>query len=108
MKGSYPRQNEIIHKDIYVDDCMSGEDNYDLVCEITDGLKLVLNKGGFDLKGFTFSFFDPPEHLANDDKSINVAGIRWYPKDDLLSLNIGELNFSKKNRGKKLSNLKGI
>ena len=86
MKDDYPRQHEIINGDIYVDDCMSGENTYDQVCKTTDGLKLVLNRGGFDLKGYTFSGFDPPEHLRNADKSINVAGMRWYPKDDLLSL----------------------
>ena len=59
MKDNYSRQNEIIQEDIYLDDCMSGEDNYDLAYETTDGLKIVLNKGGFNLKGFTFSGFDP-------------------------------------------------
>ena len=101
MKEGYPRQNEMIHNDIYVDDCMSGEDSYDAVWETTDALKLVLNKGGFDVKGFTFSGFHPPVHLGNEDKSINVGGMKWYPKSDMLSLNIGELNFGKKCRGKK-------
>ena len=99
MKENYPRQNEIIHNDVYVNDCMSGGDSHDAVCEITDGLKLVLSKGGFDLKGFTFSGFDPPEHLKNGDNSINVAGMKRYPKSDL-SLNIGVLNFEKRCRGK--------
>ena len=87
---------------------MSGEDSYDAVFESADALKLVLNKGGFDLKGFTFSGFDPPEHLSNDDKSINVGGLKWYPKSDLLSLNIGELNFSKKSRGRKMPLVGGL
>ena len=102
MKENYPRQNEIIHNDVYVDDCTRGGDSHDAVREITDGLKLVLSKGGFDLKGFTFSGFDPPEHLKNGDNSINVAGMKWYPKSDLLSLNIGVLNFEKKCQRKKL------
>ena len=108
LKNEYPRQNEIINSDIYVDDCLSGEDTNELTRETTDGLKLVLNKGGFDLKGFTFSGFNPPEHLANKDKSINVAGMKWFPKEDSLSLNINELNFGKKCRGKKAQNLEGI
>ena len=49
MKDSYSRQHEIIQDDIYIDDCMSGEDNYDLAYETTDGLKIVLNKSGFNL-----------------------------------------------------------
>ena len=44
MKENNPGQNEIIHNDVYVDDCMmSGGDSHDAVCEITDGLKLVLS-----------------------------------------------------------------
>ena len=108
MKEEYPRQNEIIHKDIYVDDCLSGDDSYDEVRKSTDGLKLVLNRGGFDLKGFTFSGFNPPDHLSNGDKSINVARVKWYPKSDLLKLNIGELNFGNKCRGKKVPYLEGL
>ena len=72
MKEEYPKQNEIIHEDIYVDDCLSGDDSYDEVCKSTDGLKLVLNRGGFDLKGFTFSGFEPPDHLSNEDKLMLV------------------------------------
>ena len=59
-----------------------------------------MKKGGFDLKGYTFSGFDPPEELKNEDNSINVAGIKWYPKPDLIGLSIGELNFEKKIWGK--------
>ena len=51
LKDEYPRENEIINKDIYVDDCLSGENSLDKVRETTDNLKLVLNKGGFCLKG---------------------------------------------------------
>ena len=108
MKDTHPRQNEIIQNDIYVDDCISGESTYDKVCETTDGLKIVLKTCKFDLKGFTFSGFDPPENLANGKSSINVAGMIWDSKDDLLSLNIGELNFEKKCRGKKPLHLKGL
>lgn len=65
MKSEYPRQNEIINHDIYVDDCLSGEDTLEMAYDTTDNLKLVLNKGGFDLKGFTFSGFETPEHLQS-------------------------------------------
>ena len=46
MEANFPRQNKIINKNIYVDDCISDEDTHDLMCETTDGLKLVLS---FDL-----------------------------------------------------------
>ena len=84
-----------------MDDCLSGENSLDKVRETTDNLKLVLNKGGFFLKGLTFSGLDPPKDLSSDGVSLNVAGMKWFPKQDNLALNIGELNFEKKKRGKK-------
>ena len=81
-KGEYPRVNEIIQDDLYMDDCLSGEQSYELCKVVTDNLQIVLSMGGFHLKGITFSGFDPPNHLCNDDKSINVAGLKWFSKSD--------------------------
>ena len=97
----YPEVNEIVCKDVYVDDCMSGEQSKDLAMMGADQLEIVLNKGGFALKGITFSGKEPPESLSIDGICINVGGMKWYPKDDLLSLDISELNFAKKLRGRK-------
>jgi hypothetical protein len=108
QKEKYPRENEVVQKDIYVDDCMSGEPTPQKRDETTDNLILVLSRGGFKLKGFTFSGADPPENLSDDGVSVLVAGMRWYSKDDTLSLNIGELNFAKKKRGKKPSGEVGV
>ena len=55
VKEKYPKEHKIIHQDIYVDDCLSGENNWDNAIKTTDNLKLVLNKGGFCLKGLIFS-----------------------------------------------------
>ena len=30
-----------------------------------------------------------------------MAGMKWFPNEDMLSFDIGELNFAKKERGKK-------
>ena len=59
FKNKYPRQNEIIQKDTYVDDCLSGENS------------------------------------LNDAKKVREVTQLWFPKSDLLSLNISELNFGK-------------
>ena len=101
QRDKYPRQQQVISKDVYVDVCLSGEESFEDAKEVTDKLEIVLNRGGFPFKGITFSGFDPPDNLCNKDKSINVAGMKWYPEPDLLSLNLSALNFSKKQRGKK-------
>ena len=86
-----------------MDDCFSGDRSYEDTVNVTDGLHGVLAKGGFRLKGITFSGSDPPDHLCNDDRiSVNVAGSKWYSKTDQISLNVSDLNFGKKVRGKKV------
>ena len=39
--------------------------------------------------------------MSDDGKSINVAGMKWLPKDDAISLDIKNMNFAKKRRGRK-------
>ena len=103
----FPEFNHIV-QDIYVDDCLSGAQNLRDTMIRNDQIELVLNRGGFSLKGVTFSGKDSPATLTNDEASINVAGMRWFPKEDLLSLDISELNFAKKCRGNKLSEQQNI
>ena len=50
----FPRQNEIVQNDLYVDDCISGEDSLELAQEVAEGLQNVLGKVGFHLKGVLF------------------------------------------------------
>ena len=107
MADQYPRVNEVIQHDIYVDDCVSGEASHAACCETADGLKAVLSTTGLSTKGTTMTGFNPPEGLGNPDNSINVLGSLWYSLIDLLKLKIGELNFGKKVRGKKSAALAG-
>ena len=53
------------------------------------------------MKGFTISGYEPSENLSSDQESVVVAGLRWFPKGDFIKLNINELNFNKKFRGRK-------
>ncbi|XP_066920191.1 uncharacterized protein [Clytia hemisphaerica] len=96
-KEEYPDVNQTIQDDIYVDDCISGEDNQQAAHQRADELELVLNRGGFRLKDVTFSGKDPPDNLTDDGDTIFVGGMRWHVKEDKLSINIGDLNFAKKN-----------
>ena len=103
FNNQYPEVDQIVQNDIYVDDCITGELNIKLAHQRADEIEYVISHGGFHLKGITFSGSDPPDSLTDDGSSIMVGGMIWYPKLDELSINIGELNFSKKNRGKKSS-----
>ena len=100
-KDEFPRVNSIINDDTFIDDVLSGEDDMVHAAQVADEMEIVLGTGGFGLKGFTFSGKDPPDKLTRDGQSISVAGMTWFSKDDLISIDIAELNFSKKVRGKK-------
>ena len=104
-KSEYPEANIVIQRDGYVDDCLSGANTKEEVMQLADEIQIILSGGGFTLNGFTFSGESPTESLSGDNKSINVAGMKWYPEDDKLELDITELNFNKKHRGKKLQSL---
>ena len=70
FSDEYPRQNDIIQNQTYVDDCASGETvfdedgrlskdlSYDQARQITDDLQTLVSKGNFHLKGVTFSGHD--------------------------------------------------
>ena len=73
------------------------------VLSTTDDLQVVLARGGFAVKGFAFSGENPPSNLSTDGISTKVTGMKWYTKTDKISLDTGDLNFSKRKRGKKLA-----
>jgi len=107
-KDEFPEVDHIVNFDLYVDDCMTGEENIKVAMKRANQMEISLGRGGFGLKGFTFSGSDPLESLSTDGKSIGVGGFIWYPKDDQLSIDVSELNFSKKRRGKKPDTKVGI
>lgn len=67
-----------------------------------------VGKAGFSLKGFTFSGEKPDSTLSVDGKSINVAGLKWFPKDDYLMFNSESINFAQKVRGRKVGSKIGL
>ena len=107
-KDQYPQVNDIIQKDIYVDDCLSGEDDEEKAVQLSDQLDIVLGRGGFNLKGITMSGHSPHKDLSVDGRLINVAGLLWDSKADLICLDIKDLNFAKKHRGKKTQIISAI
>ena len=78
----FPKAYDIIMNDTYVDDILSGDNSLIKFFEKTDQLNIALGKGGFILKGFTFSGSNPPEYLSNDGVSVMVGGYRWFSKED--------------------------
>ena len=88
-KSDYPKAYDIIMKDVYVDDCLSGKNSEEERSIATNQFSLALTKANFKLKGITYSGSHPPEHLANEDGiSVTVGGLVWFPKEDTIRLKI--------------------
>lgn len=85
---------------IHVDDCISGEKSKQEAFKLAEDLETCLSRGGFSLKGIAVSGEDPPDTLSDDGITVRVGGMKWYTKDDLISLNLGDLSFNKKQKGK--------
>ena len=64
--------------------------------QLTDEIQIISSRGGFRLKSFTFCGESPTESLSGDNKSIKFTGMKQYPENDKLELDITELNFKKK------------
>ena len=88
-KSDYPVAYDIIMKDIYVDDCLSGKNSEGERSVATDQLSLALTKANFKLKGISISGAHPPENLANEDGiSVTVGGMIWFTFNDTIGLKI--------------------
>ena len=107
-KDEFPEVYRIIMEDVYVDDCLSGDKTQDRTKQRADEIEVVMRRGGFSLKGITMTGNHPLKDLSTDGCSISVAGMSWMSKEDLISLDVKEINFAKKFRGKKTDVIKDV
>ena len=107
-RDMYPDVYDVITNDTYVDDCLSGTTSSRETERVTDEMQHALAKGGFTLKGFMMTGVSPPSNMSADNVSAPVGGVRWFPVGDFCQLNMKELNFHRKVRGKKVRQGIGI
>ena len=98
-QAEYPKVNEIVKSDIYVDDCISGKQSEGEALKRTDELEVALNRFYIKRNYGSFSNQDPKESLSDDGESINVAGMKLFPKDGVISLDIIDMDVARKIRG---------
>ena len=108
FKDEYPHVDRIVTRDTYMDDCMSGGHTAKESVQTQKDLQYVLSRGGFTLKGYTVSGQPPDASLSIDGVNILTFGILWNPADDTIALNIKEVNFAKKVRGRKSGVVKEV
>ncbi len=107
-KDEYPEAYDIIRYDTYVDDVLSGDVSHSIIDQRADELEIMLNRGGFSSKGCTVSGRPPDPALSSDGESIFTAGHIYYSESDEIALNIKELNFASKVKGRKTETVSQI
>ncbi|XP_054745963.1 uncharacterized protein LOC129250358 [Anastrepha obliqua] len=104
----YPLGSKAITRDFYVDDLLTGSDNFESLDLIRSEVVKILNSAGFNLsKWFSNhpSFFDCESSEKalnfNHTDSTKTLGIHWLPKEDLfrfvLNDNFTSLRATKRN-----------
>ncbi|XP_054746940.1 uncharacterized protein LOC129252836 [Anastrepha obliqua] len=104
----YPLGSKAIKRDFYVDDLLTGSDNFESLDLIRSEVVKILNSAGFNLsKWFSNhpSFFDCESSEKalnfNHTDSTKTLGIHWLPKEDLfrfvLNDNFTSLRATKRN-----------
>ena len=102
---SHPLGSKVLLNDIYVDDLLRATLSRDHSEREVAEVQEILANGGMALKFVCFSQESPPEVASHDLESMTTLGYKYFPENDLLALNLGEINFKRKIRGAKLPNL---
>ncbi|XP_033229750.1 uncharacterized protein LOC117181300 [Belonocnema kinseyi] len=101
---NYPLASQILRKEIYVDDVLSGADDVSLARAKCRQLDLLLQAGAFTLKKWVSNVGEvlegvPTDHredatylLLNQDPSFRALGISWQPSSDFLRFQIDPLS----------------
>lgn len=108
FRDKFPLAEEIVLKNIYVDDAMAGANSKETREMQIDQTRELLKKGGFKLKYIVRSGEDPPDNASTDGKTLKILGYKYTPKEDTLGFGFQELNFNKKVRGAKKPNLSPV
>ncbi|XP_037909904.1 uncharacterized protein LOC119650835 [Hermetia illucens] len=97
----YPLGCEVLRRDFYMDDLMSGANNLTTAKEIQRQLVTVLKKGGFKLRKWSSNHNNllqeiPSEDLEvhlNDDNeaSIKTLGLIWLPRSDVFQIKVNPI-----------------
>lgn len=96
VQNSEPVESEIILKDIYMDDILTGASDVASLAEIRKKLSAVLQDYGFEIRKFKsndarvlagLANTDESKYVINDDNSVKTLGITWIPSSDVFQYN---------------------
>lgn len=85
----FPEASQIIQKDFYMDDALTGNDQLEKLAEIKDQITTILNSAGFELHKWKSN----DASLASDSGSdtVKILGLHWNTNLDMFSFS-SEIN----------------
>ena len=95
-----PREAEVLADSRFVDDIGDSDKDKDTVKGLTTSLDKIFSSVGLSVKGWCMSGEDPHPDVTVDGMTVDVGGMSWIMKLDLISIKIPPLHFGKKSRGK--------
>ena len=99
-EDEFPDVAEFLRKFRYVDDFTKSVDNLKEVLDLIKNTENVLSMASLVVKDWAWSGKEPPEKMSPDGKSVNLAGLAWYPEVDAYRLNLDSIHFGVKRRGR--------
>ena len=84
----------------YMDDLLSSHDTAEEAARAAQELRYVLSLGSMAVKDITFNSTAPSELVSTDGKHVGLLGLLWDSKEDIITVDIGELYLGKRKRGK--------
>ncbi|XP_055918584.1 uncharacterized protein LOC129950686 [Eupeodes corollae] len=94
---NFPVGANVVRKDMYVDDLISGADSLEEARKKRDEARQLLASAGFNLRKWTSNVKELIEDIPVQDRELDfelpfnsadhvkTLGIKWYPKDDCFS-----------------------
>ncbi|XP_048000251.1 uncharacterized protein LOC125237304 [Leguminivora glycinivorella] len=119
---SYPEGSQVLGRDIYVDDVVTGADSIEQALKIRSDLSEILSSGGFHLRKWTSNhkgfIVDLPssELYSSDfkhfdelsDLSLKILGLLWRPQTDSFQFEVATPRDQKCTKRTILSNIARI
>lgn len=100
-KIKYPQLAEIIERDFYIDDMLTGANSKEETAQIAKGVSNILKQGCFELRKFYANDPDILKDFVDDASQLKVLkfgqnenaktlGLVWCPSTDVLKYNISD------------------
>ena len=83
-----------------MDDLAESKRGLDELQQIAREADEVFGSIGLTCKGWTVSGLDPPDAVSKTGLSVGVFGQKWYPRLDAVEIQVPQLHFGPKRRGK--------